>query len=155
VAAQAEHGYRAGGQQHRQEQPRYVRTAPVQQQEESQDGRREGKGGGLDPADTSGERTQLGEECLSGDRNSGDPSELVGDHDQRHSRHVPDQDRPGQQVGRDTQAQQPGHGRHQPDQHRQQGGELGVPHRVAGRQRPDRDRGHQRGRGFRAHRQRG
>ena len=41
-----------------------------------------------------GERADLGEEDLAGDRDAGHVLELVGDHDQGHARHVADQDGP-------------------------------------------------------------
>ena len=53
------------------------------------------------------ERPDLVEEAVTLDRYAGQLAELAGDHDERDAGHVPDQNRPGQQVGDEAQAAQP------------------------------------------------
>ena len=153
VAAQAKQDHGGGGQQHGQQRARRMWPAPAQQQQEDQHSRRERDRRRLHPAQAAGKRTHLREERLPGDRHAGHPPELIGNHDQRHARHVADQHRPRQQIRHETQPQQPGGHRHHPHQQGKRGGETGIPDRIAGRQRRDRDGRHQRGRGLRAHRQ--
>ena len=110
--------------------------------------------GRLEVAKPAGERTDLGEEGLAGDRDAGHVLELVGDHDQGHAGHVADQDGSRQQVRDEAQPQQPGRHRHQPDEQGQRAREFGVPGRISGGQRLDGHEGHQRGRRLGTHGQR-
>ena len=93
--ARAEGRHGDGGEQHRQQRARQPRPAPSQEKEKPQDRQGDREDGRLDVAKPAGERADLGEEYLAGDRDPGHVLELVGDHDQGHARHVADQDGPG------------------------------------------------------------
>ena len=153
-AARTERRHGDGSEQHRQQRAGHARPAPSQQQEKPQDRQGDREDGRLHVAKPAGERTDLGEEGLAGDRDSGHVLELVGDHDQGHARHVAHQDGPRQHVRDKAQPQQPGRHRHHPDEQGQRAREFGVPGRISGGQRLDGHKGHQRGRRLGSHGQR-
>jgi hypothetical protein len=154
VAGQPEHGNGAGGQQHREQQAGRLGPAPPHHQQEHQYGAGQGHRGGLPLAETMCEGDEVTGKAAALDGHAGHPAKLARDRDQRHTREVAHQDRPGQQIGGKTQPDQPGAHRQHPHQQGERRRQPGIPRRVPRRQRADRHRRHQRGRGLRAHRQR-
>ena len=91
----------------------------------------------------------MGHDPVAGDLGTGQRSELAGHHDQRDPGHVADQNRPRQQIGEESQAQQSAGQADRTDQYGQHCRQRRIAATVPRCQGRQCRRGHQRGRGLR------
>jgi hypothetical protein len=151
LVLQVEHRRQNGRQQDCQQRAGQAGPAPRDHEQKRQRADTQQQCAPLHLVELTEERPQLAEQRIPGHVYPGDLAQLPDDHDHGDAGEVAHQDRRGQQVGDRAESQHPPDNGENANDHRQRGGERGVPSRVAGRHRSDDRSRHDRAGGLRPH----